>query len=215
MLINRHVTGRCIYLWIRWILLIALLINGNIAQAAPMQIAHFRAQERTLVEEPTRNAPPIPNDSIFLTTTGGGLDQYTYSGEVALYIPIARVFSTLPVEQAVANHILPSTVELSLSYYASEPPWCFPSHMLSINGHKLPIVFPRADGQWRKVSLDIPTTFLVDLPTKPGDADQKPATGFQTIIVSVDTAGCHCGVEIDWAAITINAPRPVLLNKSN
>lgn len=198
---------------IRGLLLAALLFGDKPTFAALPHIGQAYTVQRapqSQTEDPIRVAPPMPNDSTFVAMSGGQLDQFTYGGEVAVGIPIDRVFSTKSVPDTVKAGILPATIELSLAFYANEPPWCPPIHRISINGHELPLILPRADGHWRRFSVAIPTVFLDRLSTVPG-TNSRPAPEVQHVRIEADGAGCQCGLEVDWVAITIEAPRPVVL----
>ncbi len=209
-LFNRHIIAvHHVYRLTCGLTLIAVLFNGTPAYANFLRSNVLPSVRQSPAEYLDRIAPPMPTDSTFTTNRGGQLDQFTYNGEIAVDIAIDRVFSTKPVPEAITRGILPSTVELSLAFYANEPPWCPPLHRITVNGHPLPVILPHADGHWRRFSITVPTTFLEHLPTEPG-VDSRPTPELQKVIIEPDGAACQCGIEVDWVAITIEAPHPIV-----
>ena len=209
-LFNSHIiTVHHVYRFTCGLTLIAVLFNGTLAHAGLLRSHTLKPASQSTAEYSNRIAPPEPTDSTFATNRGRQLDQFTYGDQIAVGIAIDRVFSTKPVPEAITRGILPSTFELSLAFYANEPPWCPPLHRITLNGHQLPVILPRADGHWRRFSIAVPTTFLERLPTEPG-AGSRPTPGLQKVIIEPDGAGCQCGMEVDWVAITIAAPHPIV-----
>ena len=154
-------------------------------------------------------AYPTPDDSAFVSSSSSQLGQYVSSGYIDIYIPINRVFTTKSVKDAVAKRILPETSELIISFFANEPKHCWPMHRITLNGHELPWVMPRAEGHWLLTTIPFPTIYLDKLPKQ--QIGSPPTPEWQKVRIYVDTAHCQCGLEVQWGLIKVNAPRPVVL----
>lgn len=186
-----------------------LASQATVLEAKPVSSGPQGTAKLSATQSSSPYTYPLSDDSTFVSANSDQLGQYVSSGYIDIYIPITRVFTTKLVKDAVARGILPEMAELTLSFYANEPRFCWPMHRVALNGHELPGVLPRANGHWMLTTITFPTTYLEKLPVY--RLGSPPMLEWQKVRISVDTAGCHCGLQVQWSAIKLNAPRPIVL----
>lgn len=160
-------------------------------------------------------APPKCDDSTFVIDSGPGLDTgctFRSGGPLVFTIRITRYIGE--PEKLQAHHLVNVTLEMpafDVDFDANVQGVQPERDRVKINGNVVPEEFLRgANDVWRLNEFSIPIDFL-RLPTNPGNGTVVPVDN--TISIDIDVANTEeawC-TSIDWAAIKIEVPRPVVM----
>lgn len=161
--------------------------------------------------------PPEASDTDFVVDCGGGLDTgctFRDGSPLVFTIKIKRVLGD--IKSLRAAHLLGDTVTLQLpafdvDFFGGGGIFNPERDRVSINGHVVPGEFLHGDNNiWELNEFSIPIDW-VNFPTDPGEG-KTPTPAENTIQIDIDTANTDlvwC-TSIDWAAIHVDAPRPVV-----
>lgn len=162
--------------------------------------------------------PPKANDATFVVDQDSGLDTgcaFRSDGPLRFSIMINRVIGD--VDKLRQAGLIGDTVTLRLPAYDVDfaGGGSLPERdRVTFNGEVVPGNFLQGeDGVWRLNAFDIPID-LVRFPADPGPGGSVTPEE-NTIQIDIDTLNeggdeAWC-VEIDWAAIEVTAPRPVVM----
>jgi pimeloyl-ACP methyl ester carboxylesterase len=161
-------------------------------------------------------APPKCDDSTFVIDSAPGLDTgctFRSGGPLVFTIRITRYVGELAALRAKglikATLKMPAfDVDFNANVQGVQPE----RDRVKINGHTLPEEFlTGANNIWKLNEFTIPIEFL-NLPTKPnGTAPVTPTDNVISIDIDVANSEEAWCTSIDWAAILIDVPRPVVL----
>lgn len=160
--------------------------------------------------------PPEPNDQTFVIDAAPDLDTgctYRSGGPLVFNLPIGRVVGD--VDRLLAEGLVPDTVRLEMPAFDIDSEAVVSGiaperDRVTFNGNVVPSEFLRgANDTWRQNAFEIPIEWVkFAVPNGNG----APTPGENTIRIDIDTAnsGEEWCMSIDWAALSIQAPRPVV-----
>ncbi len=163
-------------------------------------------------------APPEANDATFVVDQGSGLDTgctFHSGGPLVFTVKVGRVVGD--IAKLKQNGMISATAELRMPAFdvdfdAFVPPFNPERDRVTFNGNVVPTEFlTGADNTWKLNSFRIPIEW-VKFPADPGQGG-TPAMEDNVVAIDVDTANSQdvwC-TSIDWAALSIEVARPVVL----
>ena len=182
--------------------------------------------------------PPDPTDTTFVRDTGPTMDQYLFrdDGPIQFTVPVDRVVGRtdsqgylLDVQKLIDNGIVTPRVQLQLSVYDVDEDYSGTEYnpendRIFVNGHEVGRL-TGANESWSITRLEVDVRhFRFAIPTcdefngsNRGDylseCDTAPTTVQNEIRIDIDTANSDLvwAVEVDWAAFSFEAARPILL----
>lgn len=182
--------------------------------------------------------PPAATDTTFVRDTGPTMDQYLYrdGGPIIISIPMDRVVGRtdsngylLDVQRLIDNGIVSPKVQLQLSVYDVDEDYSGstynPEHdRVTVNGQVVGKL-TGANDTWSVTRLEVDVRhFKFAIPTCDefngstradylSECDTAPTTVQNEIRIDIDTtnSGLVWAVEVDWAAFSFEAARPILL----
>ncbi|HEU4729586.1 MAG TPA: choice-of-anchor X domain-containing protein [Kofleriaceae bacterium] len=161
--------------------------------------------------------PPEANDSTFVTDCAGSLDTgctFRDGSPLVFTIKIGRVIGDKAKLKAAG--LIPDTVTVQMpafdvDFFGGGGVFNPERDRVSINGHVVPGEFLQGDNNvWRLNEFSVPIEW-VNFPEDPG-VNGKVTPVDNTIQIDIDTANTDlvwC-TSIDWAAIHIDVPRPIV-----
>ena len=157
-------------------------------------------------------APPEGTDTTFVVDDASGLDTgctFRNGGPLVFSIQVTRNFGDR--DKLQANNLIKATLRMpayDVDFNGGGTTYNPERDRVLFNGHVVPSEFLTGDN-----NIWILNSFTIE-----GDwinfADENGNPGINTIEIQIDTANPNDEVwctAIDWAALTIEAPRPVLL----
>lgn len=163
--------------------------------------------------------PPQPNDMTFVVDQDYGLDtgcSYRTDGPLNFNIPVTRVVGDVALLKA--NGLISEFATLRMPAYdvdfdAFVPPYEPERDRVYFNGHLVNEVFLTGfDSVWKLNTFQVPIEW-VNFPSDPGEGGTATPVN-NSVRIEIDTANSElvwC-TSIDWAALTIEVVRPVLMN---
>lgn len=162
---------------------------------------------------PSPYLPPVPDNSTFVVNDlPGVLDTIHTATTLTVNLPITRYFGNVKTLQD--NDFMPRNVTLQLPAFDVDSGATTPEiDSITINGHSLngnsTSNLTGTNGDWSLNTFSIPTEFL-NFPADPGVGGVlQPAQN--TITIQIDTNKVGWATSIDWVALNIPAPDPVVL----
>jgi pimeloyl-ACP methyl ester carboxylesterase len=162
--------------------------------------------------------PPEQNDATFVVDVAPGLDTgCTFRGGGPLFFDINVNRYPGDVRKLLANGIAGVNAVLrmpayDIDYYGGGSGFNPERDRVSINGRTVPTEYLTGDNNvWKLNAFNIPLEWL-NFPTDPGDGGRiTPAKN--TVRIDIDTANSdeYWCMAIDWAALSIEVPRPVFM----
>lgn len=163
-------------------------------------------------------APPDRNDGTFVVDVAPGLDtgcSYRTDGPLLFDIEINRypgdVAKLLARGLAGANAVL-RLPAYDIDYFGGGSGFNPERDRISINGRTLPTEYLTGDDSvWKLNAFNIPLEWL-NFPADPGDGGRITPSK-NTVRIDIDTANAdeYWCMAVDWAALSIEVPRPVLM----
>ena len=162
-------------------------------------------------------AAPEAGDTDFVADCAGGLDTgctFRDGGPLVFTIKIGRVIGDK--DKLRAAGLIGDTVTLQMpafdvDFFGGGGIFSPERDRVSINGHVVPGEFLQGDNDiWQLNEFSIPIDW-VNFPSDPGDGG-TPTPADNVVQIDIDTANTElvwC-TSIDWAAIHVDAPRPVV-----
>jgi pimeloyl-ACP methyl ester carboxylesterase len=162
--------------------------------------------------------PPQANDATFVIDQDGGLDTgctFAGGGPLEFTIEVGRVVGDLA--RLKANGLISRNAVLRMPAYdvdfGANAPGINPERdRVLFNGHVVPTEFLTGEnGVWKLNAFNIPIDW-VSFPSDPG-AGNQPTTTANVIQIHIDVANTseYWCTEIDWAALSIEVARPVVM----
>lgn len=169
--------------------------------------------------DPYNTFKGLDPDAVFIADTGGKLDRYLFrsSGPLTFDLDITRVFGDVAnlSQRMIENGLINKNATLYLRVYDVDHDYQGSTYapeadLVSVNGHKLARRLTSGNNRWDTVSYQVPIEHL-KFPSTPPLGDQPRASN--TISIDIDTANTDqvWAVEVDWAALHIEAARPAVL----
>ena len=207
--------GASVLLLIGWLV---LCVQPGVAQS--IQVVPLESSSST--EAPDRIPPPQASDTRLVLDIAPGLDTactFRDDGPLIVQFPIDRYFGTAADRQVLrAGSYLPDSATLTLPVYdlneTLDSTFAQPEYnRLSVNGYTLtPQYLYGAHQQWQMNRFQIPLDWL-NFPADPGAGGTlQPA--YNEIRLDIDTANTTFNFwcqSLDWLALDIAAPAPVVL----
>lgn len=164
-------------------------------------------------------SPPQPNDMTFVTDTGYDLDSgctFRIGGPLVFNVDVTRVvgdLNKLRQNGLIGTHALLRMPAFDVDFDAVVPPYAPERDQVFFNGHLVDEVYLTGfNNVWKLNTFRIPIEWI-NFPSDPGDGGTvQPAAN--TIRIDIDTANSEevwC-TSIDWAALSIECVRPVIMN---
>lgn len=163
-------------------------------------------------------APPQQSDSVFVVDEGPGLDTgctFSDAGPLEFSIMIDRFFGDVALLQA--NGLMEDTFLLRMPAFdvdfdAIVPPFQPERDRVFFNDHQVMEEFlTGSNGVWKLNTFRIPSDWI-NFPVDPSSGTVEPAENRIRIEIDVANPGQQVWcTAIDWAAIEIEAPLPVVM----
>ena len=163
-------------------------------------------------------SPPEANDTHFIADCGGGLDTgctFRNGGPLVITVKVTRVVGD--VQKLKANGLISemATVQMpafDVDFFGGGGVFNPERDRVSFNGNVVPGEFLQGDNDvWRLNEFSVPIE-CVNFPSDPGPGGSvTPADN--TVRIDIDTANSEevwC-TSIDWAAISIDVARPIVM----
>lgn len=163
--------------------------------------------------------PPDKNDKTFTVDTGSGLDTgctFRSGGPLIIHVSVDRVVGD--VAKLKAKGLISPTARLEMPAFDVDfntpvpPPFQPERDRVTFNGHVVPGEFLTGlDNTWIMNRYDVPIEW-VNFPDDPGHGGTLTPSD-NTIQIDIDTANADelwC-TSIDWAALSIEVARPVVM----
>lgn len=163
-------------------------------------------------------APPEKNDTTFVIDSAGGLDtgcSFRSDGPLVFDIPVDRYPGD--INRLLSAGLTDQTAHLRLpafdvDFFGGAEDGEPERDRISFNGHVVPTEFLTGDNNiWKLNEFDVPLQW-VNFPSDPGDGGTLQSRP-NTVRIDIDTANTDefwC-TSIDWASLSIKAPRPVFM----
>ena len=162
--------------------------------------------------------PPQPNDMTFVVDQDYGLDSgcsYRLDGPLVFNIPVGRVVgdvATLRANGLIGDFATLRMPAFDVDFDAVVPPYAPERDRVYFNGHLVNEVFLNGlNGAWVMNTFQVPIEW-VRFPSDPGHGGTA-ATEYNTVRIEIDVANSEevwC-TSIDWAALSIEVVRPVVM----
>lgn len=162
--------------------------------------------------------PPEANDTTFVVDRDGGLDTgctFRNGGPLAFTIEVDRVVGNVALLRQ--NGMISETAEVRMPAFdvdfdAVVPPFNPERDRVTFNGNVVPTEFlTGSDNVWKLNSFRVPIDW-VRFPADPGQGNEVEPMANE-VRIDIDTANGEevwC-TSIDWAALSIEASRPVVM----
>lgn len=181
--------------------------------------------------DPYQAYSSLPEDEIFVSDSGGTLDQYLCrsQGPITFNLPIDRVYGAIATLSGnetynnlqnpytmVANGLIEKEATLYLRVYDVDHDYQGGDYapevdQVSVNGRRLTRTLTSGNNRWDTVSFQVPIDYFL-YPQFPG-VGGEPAQAPNEIRIDIDTANSEevwC-VEVDWAVLHLKAAHPAVM----
>lgn len=163
-------------------------------------------------------SPPQPNDMTFVVDQDYGLDSgcsYRLDGPLVFNIPVGRVVGDVALLKSnglIGDYATLRMPAFDVDFDAIVPPYAPERDRVYFNGHLVNEIFLNGlNGAWILNTFQVPIEW-VNFPTDPGEGGTVQPEN-NTIRIEIDVANSEevwC-TSIDWAALTIEVVRPVVM----
>lgn len=163
-------------------------------------------------------APPPQTDTNFVVDQGPGLDSgcsYRSDGPLIFSVPVHRVVGDL--NRLMANGLISQTATLRMpafdvDFMASIPSGAPEFNRVKLNGRVVPGEFlTGSDNVWKMNVFEVPISWI-NFPTEPGlGGSPIPAVNSIQIDIDVENTEEHWCTAIDWAEISFEVARPIVM----